>query len=408
MYLIFSSLITEKRLHLTAGTEGLRNRDRVSVAASTVLGLTDLGIEHGDFYLSFDDSTKWAEKKLTSLLENLDFDFTIHPRRLETFQDWISASKRAVNSGQTQVVLFTNDDHVKVTENNEEFKYLSGLAKEAQATNKDITIMVPLSHFPEVHGVIPIAKPTNLLRKFREAPLIPCQVPAVPMILSTEKFDSFWEKDFTKGSRIVGLENPFGPSLQLSDGFYLPPRQELFRHADSYGHIGISDWPFQVLNPNIIVSKDLGEEMVLGKYQVICDETVNQSNLRLTILGEIQSATQLKNASVSMLKCSILRPSFTSLRWILTRYNLSRIEVVKSFIRAVSMHPKFLKSLAKSIALKPFLIFLDLVRKSILLSGSKESEKKLLWFLTYGSSIGFAKLALQEIMEFLSRISRSR
>lgn len=393
MHLVFSSLITEKRLHLTPGTEGLRNRDRVSVAASTLVGLADLGITSADFYLSFDESTKWAEDKILALLGNLGFEYTLHPKRLESFPDWVSASNLVVASGQTQMALFTNDDHLKVTEDNEEFKFLFELVAEAQKAHPDITIMLPLSHFPEVHSVIPIAKVTNLLRSFRRAPLIPCQIPAVPMVLSVEKFKSFWVNDFTNGARIVGLENPFGPSLRLSDGFYLPPRQELLRHADSYGHIGVSEWPFQVLNPSVVVSRDTNEKVHFGIYNITCKKGQSEKNQRLTVLGEVKSGTPIENAAVSILKSSLLRPSLTSVRWILTRYELSKRETVKSVLAVFPLYPKIAASIFRSVFSVPFLLLLNLARVIIRVVKSQELEKHLIWFLTYGSSIGFLRLA---------------
>lgn len=113
MHLI-STLITEKRLHQHVGTRNLRNRDRVSVAASTMDGLRNTGIKFADFYLPFNETTSWARQQIIEQINTLYFDYELHPFRLETFSDSTNASQRTLEAGHDQPRLFTNDDHVKV------------------------------------------------------------------------------------------------------------------------------------------------------------------------------------------------------------------------------------------------------------------------------------------------------
>ena len=101
--------------------------------------------------------------------------------------------------------------------------------------------------------MLPIAKRSRTGISIEGIPLTPWQIPGGPIVLRSEQFQKFWKQDFTGGQSFAGLENALGKSLRLRRAFYVVPRRELFRHLDSYGHIGINQWPYNLLNPNFHV-----------------------------------------------------------------------------------------------------------------------------------------------------------
>jgi hypothetical protein len=393
MHLIFSTLITEKRLHQHIGTRNLRNRDRVSVAASTIDGLRNTGIKFADFYLAFDETTSWARQRIVELLNTLDFDYELHPFRLETFSDWTNASQRTLEAGHDQILLFTNDDHVKVASDDGEFWFLRDLLTRIQVQHPDKTIMVPLSHFPEVHAMVPIAKSTNTLLLFAGTPLVPCQIPGGPILMSAVKFREFWRDDFTAGSKFVGLENPFGPSLRLVDGYLIPPRQEILRHADSYGHIGAYKWPYQILEPEICIPREVQSEISIQKYQLTQVLRSPKSHLYKTVLSENPRGDLVDTVSVALLKSGYLRPSLLSIGWVSSKYNLSKKQRRQAIFRIIISKPALLLTGVRAILIKPLLVVLNYVGWQISIFQARNLEKHFKWYLTYGSSVGYSRLA---------------
>ena len=398
MHLIFSTLITEKRLHQHVGTRNARNRDRVSVAASTIDGLRNTGIKFADFYLAFDETTSWARQRIVEHLNTLDFDYELHPFRLETFSHWTNASQRTLEAGHDQILLFTNDDHVKVASDDSEFWFLRDLLTRIQVQHPDKTILVPLSHFPEVHALVPIAKSTNTLLLFEGAPLVPCQIPGGPLLMTSAKFREFWRDDFTGGSRFVGLENPFGPSLRLVSGYQIPPRQEILRHADSYGHIGAYKWPYQILEPEICIPRDHESEISIQKYQLTQVLRPPKSQLYKTVLSEIPQGNLVETASVALLKSGYLRPSLLSIRWVSSKYSLSKKQQIQATSGIIMSSPALLLAGVRAVLIKPLLVVLRYVGWQIAIFQFTSLEKHFKWYLTYGSSIGYTRLAFLSLL----------
>ena len=60
IHLLFTSIITEKRRKVHAGTKDLKNRDRVSIFLTTLRSLATLPITSCDFYIELDPTTEWA------------------------------------------------------------------------------------------------------------------------------------------------------------------------------------------------------------------------------------------------------------------------------------------------------------------------------------------------------------
>jgi hypothetical protein len=253
--------------------------------------------------------------------------------------------------------------------------------------------MVPLSHFPEAHAMIPVAKSTNTICVVEGAPLVPCQIPGGPFLINSNKFSKFWIEDFTGGSKFVGLENPFGPSLRLDTGFQIPPRQEILRHADSYGHIGAYRWPYQILEPEVTLPKNPESDLSIRKYTLTQDLSVPRSEIYKTVLGEIPGGELVDKAAVALLKSGYLRPSLLSIGWVSGKYELSKKRQIEAILKILRAKPLFLVTGIRAVLIKPLLVILKYIGWQISFVPSRNLRKHFNWFLTYGSSIGYFRLA---------------
>ena len=223
--------------------------------------------------------------------------------------------------------------------------------------------------------------------------------------MTSAKFREFWRDDFTGGSKFVGLENPFGPSLRLESGYQIPPRQEILRHADSYGHIGAYKWPYQILEPEVSIPRDIESEISIRKYQLTQVLRSPKSHLYKTVLSETPRGDLVETASVALLKSGYLRPSLLSIGWVSSKYGLSEKQVVKAIIRIIMSSPALLLSGVRAILIKPLLMILRYLGWQISIFRSSSLERHFKWYLTYGSSIGYTRLAF---LSLVGKIQKSR
>lgn len=390
MHLIFSALITEKRFTVHPGTENLDPRNRPSVACSTLEGLGRLGIHSADFFLEFDETTAWSKSSVIDFSKSLGLKSTFHDYRLASFNQWQEAANQLSESEHEQLVLFSNDDHVLVSPNAEEFHEMARLQLSIQEMLPNNVVMVPLSHFLEHHALIPVAKAARMLKTVNGVPLVPNQVPGGPIVLSTKKFKDFWETDFTDGAKFVGLENPFGPSLRLDHGLYIPPRVEILRHLDSYGHIGFSKWPYQPLDPNLVITQTVPPVISQVPYSFTSDIVAPAGlNTRL-LLSEQVSDGETNELVAAILKSSEIRFSLTSSLW--TKSAVPASSVWKALKELVLKKPVFAIRILESLLVTPLYFFVTLITTGVRVINHSKLTKWFEWYITYASSVGFFRI----------------
>jgi hypothetical protein len=360
------------------------------VACSTLEGLGHLGINSADFFLEFDETTQWSKNSVIEFAKSLGFSSRFHDYRLASFAQWRDAANQLSESEEEQIVLFSNDDHVLVSPNVEEFHEMARLQLLVQELLPDHVIMVPISHFLEHHALIPIAKAARMLTTVNGIPLVPNQVPGGPIVLSTKKFKDFWVTDFTGGAKFVGLENPFGPSLRLDYGLYIPPRVEILRHLDSYGHIGFSKWPYQPLDPNVVLTKSDPPVISQVPYSFTSDVVAPSGlNTRL-LLSEQVADDESKKLMAAILKSSEIRFSLTSSLWTKSAFQANAIG--KALKDLALKKPVFAAYVAKSLLVKPFYFFVTLVAMGVRVFNHSKLTKWFEWYITYASSDGFLRI----------------
>jgi hypothetical protein len=387
MHLIFSNIITEKRLWSNNSVAKNVLRNRPSMAYSTLESIRNCSIDSADFYLEFDDSTLWSRNLIIELIQSLPFQSKIFDYRLGNFSHWREAASRLGKMDSRQVMLFTNEDHYLIPSALGELELARRLVEEIQEANPNKIIMLPLSHFPETHALIPVARLTGTALRSNGITLVPCNIPGGPLIMGVRQFVGLWKSDFTNGDQFVGLENPKGKSLRLDNGFYLPPRIELMRHFDSYGHIRLSSWPYNPINPNYFLDPESSGPPKELPYTFFTDIRNPNYCLDYTIAVENLDVSSLR---MSILKSQFIRPSFSGLSYVLSRYPGKRVEGTLALIIMMVANPTLLSHSARAIIVTPYLLILRGIALALTLY--PEAKQNFLWYLTYGSSIGFARV----------------
>jgi hypothetical protein len=357
IHLVFTSIITEKRRRIHTGTLEIESRNRVSIFLSVLESIRELPITTADFYIKLDETTIWAENEIRAAIFSLPFNTELKDWRLETFEDWKLASSTIRTQNANQIMLFANDDHININSNSEEFIRCSRAQIMANHDLPNKSIMVLLSHFPEVHGVIPISKSTRSLLKYHEDYLVPVITPIGAVLMSPKDFSAWFIEDFTNGKMFVGPENPFGPSLSLSNAYYLVPRFELFRHLDAYSHVRIMGWPYQVMDSPInIIKGELRSRKEFNSWYFTSsiDEPDNKSER--TYLLDTKNRNDIKGFAASLVKASAVRPSIQTVRAINLTYGLSRIQLFKALCYAFVRSRRFRFSHFRVLAEFPILL----------------------------------------------------
>ena len=409
MHLLFSILITEKRFTIHPGTESLRPKNRPSVACSTIDGLRAFDIQSADFYLEFDETTEWARETVLRFIEGLNIPFVkIHNFRLSSFFHWKSASDHLNENVEDQLLLYTNDDHVFVCNDNSELQKLIILQKELQLEFPGQIVMVPLSHFPEHHALLSVSEATGVLKFHKGIPLIPNQIPGGPILISKHKFRTLWHKDFTGGSKFVGLENPFGPSLRLTDGLYIPPRVEILRHLDSYGHVGLYQWPFQPLEPTVIIETIPTINLSVEHY--VYTQAIKKPRLgyNRTIPAPQSGSKKQEGLPLALYMSTRMRPSLTSLRWTASAFDGDQPGFRKALANLAQRDLTFLLSLLLPNWVRPEFITLRILHLLTKVIPSKKFKEHYFWYLTYGSAIGYVRLFWLSLPSLINNVRALR
>lgn len=387
MHLLFSSIITEKRFTLHPGSHEVK-RPRPEVAISSLISLRKLGFSSAEFHLSFDETTEWSRNHFLAELDRWKIPIAHYESRLESYENWACAADRILteHGPDSLVAVVSNDDHFLIDKGEEYLtEELMALEQAHEALRENFVVMYPLSHYPEHRGLVEISAISKTLIRLGNRKLVPCQIPGGPMIIKTSNFKALFRTDFSMGAKLVSLENPFGPSLRIRNGLYLVPSDEILRHGDGYGHIGLTEWPLQPILPFFEISNGQEIEHKYVPHPPLRTSTPSprEFSLDLLDLGAVPGHSAL-------LRASGLRFSFVSARELLLNEGhgknwLSRLFTIVSKDRALRT-----KALKFSGLFLPMFLPLRILGILSRLPGAIGLHAQ--WYLTYGSSIGYLKL----------------
>ena len=233
-----SVFITNKSLNGIIKFENNGNV-RLNQFLTTVHSMSKLNLSSQDFYLEFDQDFEYSKGRIVNWIQNLYPHANIHNYRLSTFEQW-QAAARSISKDNHLILLQTNFDHPYICECP---CFFNSFAE--SLINFNCNYVGSISHWPEdiarlQFGFVPESKSNIANQIFFQSV---CNTTIGTSLISTQLFLDWWKIDFTKGSKIIRPDNPFGPSVTFATVPFLIPKVELFRHMEGYLHVGIkSPW----------------------------------------------------------------------------------------------------------------------------------------------------------------------
>ena len=123
VHLIYSSLVTEKRLKIHKETKNNIQRKRIDLFLSSIKSLEKLPIISADFFIEFDETTFYYQDAIINIIDKMSFPKNIYNKRLSRYEEWKKNSEQNINNNL--ILLLTYDDHIFIDNNIIEFNYLS-------------------------------------------------------------------------------------------------------------------------------------------------------------------------------------------------------------------------------------------------------------------------------------------
>lgn len=234
MHLLMTCLVTNRRRD---GSES--PNDRMGYLLRTLSSLARTPIASASFFIEFGSDVEFDGRDLHDACRKITKNYTLEMKRLESFSEWRDETQRVLATKPSTVLLLTYEDHEYVQEDSHELELLEkSIIKEAHL-RPDLKPIAVLSHFPEIHIQCDYWQALGFHDKAGPFALIPLNTPIGCLVAPPEILAGWFEIDFTQGKKIVSTENYFGPSVLDGKIISLVPRQELFRHIDGYGHVGL-------------------------------------------------------------------------------------------------------------------------------------------------------------------------
>lgn len=248
IHLLMTCLLTDHRIQPT-GYYQVEESDKLEQVLSTLESLRSIEFSSSEIRITMDAPYEQHRELLRECVQEWHPRANVSESRLETFLDWSEAVAR-IPSDVDWVLLMANHDHVFVNRDAKGFhRYLESLLEEG------ISEIAHVSHWTEALGwrVLKFegSRPPGLGLCFQSESTIG----TVAVRLS--EFRSWFEVDFTEGSKFVRPDNPFGPSVQVRNEKQALPMEEFFRHLDGYGHVGLDATYASTLRPKVFLTKGI-------------------------------------------------------------------------------------------------------------------------------------------------------
>ena len=202
------------------------NQNKVDQFLSTLHSIQKIKFDSAEIYFELAKEYSEFKDQIINQIKKCVPKASIYFSRLECFDDWKVAAGKIPTSAQI-VLLKANHDHVFLPQNVDSFyQFLSNLLSFGEQFVGEIT------HWPEFIGDVR-SRSWEKTAKSNEINFITTTTNAIgTCAISPAFFKSWWVNDFTKGSRIVRPDNPFGPSVIFAPVKRVVPTMEFFRHLD--------------------------------------------------------------------------------------------------------------------------------------------------------------------------------
>jgi hypothetical protein len=206
--------------------------NKIDQFLTSIHSMSVLKLETQDFYLSLGNEYKKYSKILRNRILELYPNSRIKFFRLEKYIQWQFAVKQ-IPKDSDLVLLQSNHDMAYVNRDPDFFYEFAKCVSDSEKPKYGNLIFWPealgRSQFKSYY-----ASPDRFFGVFSNTTTSADGT----CLISRRFFESWWESDFTNGSKIVRPDNPFGPWVKFSAIEQIFPSIELFRHMDGSGHVG--------------------------------------------------------------------------------------------------------------------------------------------------------------------------
>ena len=249
-----SCFITDSRIQPT-GYYRVDEVDKFSQVLSTLNSLRKISFSSSEIRVALDVQYAEHEGILRSSAETWHPQAKFFATRLDDFEGWRSAISR-IPADTDWVLIMANHDHVFVQQDSDQFLNYLELVKA-----EGVSSIAHISHWTEVLGWRALkrnkTRPEGLRLWFRSKETIGT------VAVRLEELMKWFSEDFTLGAKFVRPDNPFGPSVKVSNSNQSLPMVEFFRHLDGYGHVGLTALNASNLQPNATFAEG---EVVTREY----------------------------------------------------------------------------------------------------------------------------------------------
>lgn len=231
IHLLMTCYVTDSRIQ-PAGYYQIEETDKFSQVLSTLKSLSVIDFSSSEIFISLDKAYSENGKVLETFVEQWHPRAKYSEERLENFQSWKKAIAR-IPADTDWVLLMANHDHVFVQrESDQLFSYLG------QVQAEGVSSIAHVSHWTEALGWR--ATKYDKSRKAGLGLWFESSETIGTVAVRLGEIQSWFVDDFTFGSKFVRPDNPFGPSVKVSNSNHSLPMVEFFRHLDGYGHVGLT------------------------------------------------------------------------------------------------------------------------------------------------------------------------
>ena len=241
--LLVSVFITDDGLGLDYRLPENFDGDKIDQFLSSLATMTKIPTYEQWFFIEYSQSLKKYSPYIDQYIRAHFSNPTIFSFRLQYYKDWRTYSDRIPKTIK-YVLIQGNADHAYLPMNSMNFIRLLEVME-----NVGDRALGEITHWPE--SVYYATRPTIRSNRLN-GHLITQNSDAIlgTTLVTSKLFADFWSHDFTNGSRIVRLDNPFGPSVSALNITRVTPPFEMFRHLDGYGHTGVTLSGASYLRPN--------------------------------------------------------------------------------------------------------------------------------------------------------------
>jgi hypothetical protein len=327
-HILMSVFVTNQSLGFDYRLSGDQKNLRINQLISTLHSMSLLETQTQTFYIEYDSDNMIYKQSVSRFIIDTFPNSIIYDFRLEKFSQWQDTLK-SIPGESDMIFLQGNADHVYTQDNSEAFKTFA-----QEVRDLDQRVIGCITHWPE--AVFNVMNPLNTIKTSKKGNFISETRSTIGTCLVTpELYQEWWLKDFTEGLRIIRPDNVFGPSVSFPSAKMLTPNQEMFRHLDGYGHVGITDSFSSYLRPcctimNEIIVHDDWKRTRIRNWENNSDLPLNQLVIDSGFCDILDYLTW----------ASSYRSNFSIVKIVKESFKVNTFLLITAYIYYLVRHPK--------------------------------------------------------------------